>query len=126
MHNILISADSRFPISRPKIKKALEQVLLEKKITSSVEISVVVCGTRKALDVAKKYLHDDKPHNVLSFVMQEGDFVVSNNNLVLGDIVVCYPIAQMEANRDDMMVDDKINELASHGLLHLLGEHHND
>jgi probable rRNA maturation factor len=47
-----------------------------------------------------------------------------SGNLVLGDIVVCYPIAQQESNRDNMLVDDKINELISHGLLHLLGEHH--
>lgn len=133
MNNILVSADSRFPISRPKIKAALEKVLENRKIASKVEVSVLVCGSRKALDLAKKYLKDDKPHNVLSFVLQESSkgapaysSVNDESLIILGDIIVCYPIAQMEANRDNMLLDDKINELASHGLLHLLGEHHDD
>jgi len=135
MHNILISADSRFPVSRPKIKSALEAVLHAQKITSPVEVSVLICGTRKSKELAQKYLSDPNPHNVLSFVMQDENEprtkdvnsyspVAANGSLVLGDIIICYPIAQTEANRDNMMVDDKINELASHGLAHLLGEHH--
>ena len=102
----------------------------DKKIASKVEVSVLVCGTRKALELAKKYLKDNKSHNVLSFVMDESFTVPAITTraddpvLVLGDIVICYPIAQAEANQDNMMLDDKINELASHGLLHLLGEHH--
>ncbi len=131
MNNILISADSRYPISRPKIKRNLDKILLDKKISSAVEISVLVCGTRQARKLAKKYLREEKPHNVLSFSQEDrkltGWSVKLGDNktfLLLGDIVVCYPIAQKEANRDNMMVDEKINELVGHGLLHLLGEHH--
>lgn len=125
-NSILISSDSRYPISRPKIKKAIETTLSEQGITSVVEISVLICGRRQALLLAKKYLHDDKPHNVLSFCLQEsfGQASLNQERLVLGDIAVCYPIAQQEANSDNMLVDDKINELVCHGLMHLMGIHH--
>jgi probable rRNA maturation factor len=140
MVNVLISADSRFPISRPKIKQAVEELLLQKKITSDVEVSVLVCGSRKSRELAKKYLSDDAPHNVLSFPLaNEGEGLASptgrsargfvefqSGQLILGDIVVCYPVAQEEASNDNMMVNDKISELVQHGLLHLLGEHHDD
>lgn len=124
MNRILISADSRYPITRPKIKKAIESVLREQKVTSEVEISVLVCGTRKAADLARKYLNDPKPHNVLSFPFEEKVSAGADGLLMLGDIAVCYPIAQEEATRDNIMLDVKINELVTHGLLHLLGEHH--
>lgn len=136
MVSVLISADSRFPISRPKIKRAIESLLREKRITFDTEISVLVCGARKSQQLAKKYFDDDQPHNVLSFplVENENQFIsptaqsakgfAKEKNLVLGDIVVCYPLAQVEANRDDVLVDTKVNELVQHGLLHLLGIHH--
>ncbi len=91
----------------------------------------MICGIRKAADIAKEYLHDDKPHNVLSFVLSEksdpkNEFPSNSEKILLGDIVVCYPIAQEEANRDNIMLDVKINELVSHGLHHLLGQHHDE
>jgi len=124
MHNILISADSRFPISRPKIKKAVTLVLKQERISSDSELSILVCGTRKARQLAKKYLRDSKPHNVLSFPQTGKVGSPAGQRMILGDIVICYPLAQQEANRDNLLVDTKINELVTHGLLGLLGEHH--
>ena len=118
MIRVLISSDSRYPISRSKIAAAVESVLKEKGVTSVAEVSVLICGARKSRALAKKYLKDDRPHNVLSF--PSGDVVA------LGDIAICYPLAQGEANRDNVLVDTKINELVTHGMLHLLGEHHSD
>lgn len=140
MINVLVSADSRFPVCRPKIRETVKKLLLQKRITSDVEVSVLICGARKSRELAKKYLNDDKPHNVLSFPLaDEGEELVfptgrmvkgfvefQNGLLVLGDIVVCYSLAQEEANTDNVLVIEKICELVEHGLLHLLGEHHKE
>jgi len=116
MFKVLISTDSRYPVSRPKIKAAVESVLKEKRISGEIEVSVLICGRRKSQALAKKFLKDNQPHNVLSFPLETFP--------ILGDIIICYPIAQEEANRDNVLVDTKINELVSHAMLHLLGEHH--
>lgn len=116
MVTVLISADSKYPVNRPKIKAAVEAVLRERAIASDVEVSVLVCGTRKILGLVRKYLQDERAHSVLSFPTESFP--------VLGDIAICYPLAQQEANRDNILVDTKISELVSHGMLHLLGEHH--
>jgi probable rRNA maturation factor len=42
----------------------------------------------------------------------------------LGDIVVCFPEAVKEAQKLGRMVDDQICFLVEHGLMHLLGYHH--
>lgn len=133
-----VLADSKFPVSRPTIRAAVEEQLLSRNVTSDVSISVLVCGIRKATEIAKKYLGDSEAHDVLSFPLslageklfsptgKNGRRFLDNPNepLSLGDIVICYPLAQDEANEDNMMVDEKISELAKHGVLHLLGEHH--
>lgn len=140
MVTVLISADSRYPITRPQITASVNSVLRSRNISSDVEISILICGQRKALEVAKKYLHDDKAHNVLSFpfvdqaiktVFKTGKdvkgFIDDNGGvLTLGDIIICYPMAQVEANDDNMLVMDKICELVEHAMLHLLGEHHEE
>ena len=95
MNRILISADSRYPVSRPKIKKAVDSLLREKNIASDAEVSILICGTRKAQGLAQKYLHDPKPHNVLSFPYEEESVRKSESQnfgspfLILGDIAVC-------------------------------------
>ena len=138
MVTVLISADSKYPVNRPKIKAAVVAVLRSREVTSDVEISVLVCGTRKIVELARKYLQDDSVHNVLSFPLADqgspkafttgknaADFAPRGADvLILGDIAVCYPLAQEEANKDNVLVDTKVAELVSHGMLHLLGEHH--
>lgn len=141
MVNVLISSDSKYPVNRDKIKAAVESVLRDRHVSSDVEVSILICGARKSAELAKKYLDDDSPHNVLSFPLLEdfagslarpfsrpgmgrGFAARSDGVLTLGDIVICYPLAQDEANSDNVLVDTKIGELVSHGLLHLLGIHH--
>ncbi len=138
MVRVLISADSKFPISRPMIKDGVKALLEERRVSSDTEVSVLVCGTRKSRELAEKYLGDTEPHNVLSFPLADETaefafatgknvkgFVESQEGvLVLGDVIVCYPLAQEEANRDNMRINEKIVELVRHGVLHLLGEHH--
>ena len=42
----------------------------------------------------------------------------------LGDIVISYPEIIREAAAQEMLVDERIGELVQHGMLHLLGLHH--
>ena len=43
-----------------------------------------------------------------------------DNILRLGDIIISYPQARERAAEDNMLVDDKIDELVIHGLTNLL------
>ena len=44
--------------------------------------------------------------------------------LRLGDIVLSLLQVINDAVRDEMLVDDKVDQLVEHGLMHLLGLHH--
>lgn len=122
---ILIFVESRYKANRKKIKSVIKETLHENQIKSAIEVSVAIVGDRKMRALNKQYRQKDSTTNVLSFPLSEGENThLPSDILRLGDIVVAYPQVINDAARDDMLVDDKINELVAHGLLHLLGLHH--
>lgn len=124
--SVLIFVESRYSVSRKKIKATIARTLTQQNITSPVEVSVAIVGDRKMRILNKKYRNLDKTTNVLSFSQAEGELIPTptSDKMRLGDIVLSYPMVINDASRDDMMVDDKVDELVAHGLLHLLGVHH--
>lgn len=117
--------ESRYQVNRKKIKSAVTQLLIEQGIHGPAELSVAVVGDRKMRGLYKKYKGEDKTTNVLSFPLAEGESThLPTNVLRLGDVVISYPQIIKEAARDDVMVDEKIEELILHGTRHLLGIHH--
>lgn len=122
---VLVYVESRYKASRKRIKRAVNAVLREEKMQTPVEVSVAIVGDRKMRALNKKYRDLDKTTNVLSFPLSEGDSSFLPTDIIrLGDIVVSYPQVIKEAARDEMMVDDKIEELVIHSMYHLLGVHH--
>ena len=123
--SIPIYVESRYKLDRKRVKQTVEAVLKSKGITGRAEVSIAIVGSRKMRDLNNKYRNIDRATNVLSFSQMEGEVTVMPANLlILGDVIVCYPIAVDDAARDNVLVDRKISELVEHGLLHLLGEHH--
>ena len=122
---VLVYIESRYKANRKRIKRAINAVLREEKMQTPVEVSVAIIGDRKMRALNKKYRDLDKTTNVLSFQLSEGEQSHLPSDVVrLGDIVVSYPQVIKEAARDEMMVDDKIEELVQHSMYHLLGIHH--
>ncbi|MBI2613250.1 MAG: rRNA maturation RNase YbeY [Candidatus Levybacteria bacterium] len=123
--NIPIFVESRYRVNRKRIKQAVSKVLMKHEIKGPVEVSVAIVGDRKMRALSKKYKGEDKTRNVLSFSLSEGESAhLDNEVLRLGDIVLSYPQVIKEASEEEMLVDDKIDELIEHGMLHLLGINH--
>lgn len=125
--DVLIFVESRYKVNRKRIRTALSNLLTEQGINSPVEVSVAIVGDRKMRELSKKYKGEDKTRNVLSFSLTEGENLqASNDKLRLGDIVISYPRVIDEAAKDEVLVDDKMEELVVHGMSHLLGLHHEE
>lgn len=122
---ILTFVESRYKVNRKKIKQAVHEVLDEHQITSPCEVSLAFVGDRKMRSLNKKFRNLDKSTNILSFPLSEGEQTpLPADVLRLGDIIISYPTLIKEAAEEDMMVDERVDMLVRHGLLHLLGEHH--
>lgn len=122
---VLIYVESRYKVNRKRIKKSISQTLEENSISSPCEVSVAIVGDRKMRVLNKQYRGKDETTNVLSFSLTEGKQpVMPAGSVRLGDIVISYPQVIREAAKEEVLVDDKVDQLVKHGLLHLLGIHH--
>lgn len=122
---IPIFVESRYRVNRKRIKKAISKVLTDREIKGLVEVSVAIVGDRKMRALSKKYKGEDKTRNILSFSLSEGESsYLPSEVLRLGDIVISYPQVIKEASEEEVLVDDKVDELVEHGMLHLLGVNH--
>lgn len=126
--SVLLFVESRYKVNRKRIKKTAKELLLEQGVKGPAEVSVAIIGDRKMRSLHKKHRGQDKTTNVLSFSLIEGEHFapVSDNTEVLrlGDVVISYPEVIREAAKEEVLVDDKIEQLLRHGLMHLLGVHH--
>lgn len=123
--NVPIFVESRYKINRKRIKIAVDKILEQEKIVTPSEVSIAVVGSRKMRGLNKKYRNIDKSTNVLSFPQNEGyKTIFPPDKLYLGDIVIAYPKVIEECARQNMLVDDWIDELVEHSVMHLLGSHH--
>jgi len=122
---VLIFVESRYKANRKRIKQIIKNTLDKNEIGGAVEVSVAIVGDRKMRELSKKYKGEDKTRNILSFSQTEGEAVIlPGDALRLGDIVLSFPQVINDAVRDEMLVDDKVDQLIEHGLMHLLGLHH--
>lgn len=123
--NVLIFVESRYKVNRKRIKQIIKNTLDKNEIGGAVEVSVAIVGDRKMRELSKKYKGEDKTRNILSFSQAEGEAIaLPQDALRLGDIVLSFPQVINDAVRDEMLVDDKVDQLVEHGLMHLLGLHH--
>ena len=123
MISALISSESRYPISRPKIKKTIENYLRNLGI-DDVEVSVAIVGSRKIRDLNKKWRELDEPTTVLTFALEEPRN--EDGILRIGDIIISYPEARIIAQEDNLDMDAAIEKLVIHGLGNLFGKNDNN
>ena len=122
---ILIYVESRYKVNRKRIKSAVRMVLEEQQVMSPIEVSIAIVGDRKMHALNKKYRDKDKTTNILSFPLAEGEQTQLPSDITrLGDIIISYPEVIRESVEQELLVDDRVEELVRHGMLHLLGLHH--
>lgn len=129
MITINILADAKYPVDRDTLREHLAKILASHRLTDNVEVDIMVVGKRKMTKLHMDFLNLPGPTDVLSFPLSDPadsrPFVASPDGILrLGDIVICYPVAIEEALAKQIRVDEQIQFLAEHGLMHLLGFHH--
>lgn len=93
----------------------------------SAEVSVTLTNNVYIHELNKKYRDIDRPTDVLSFALNEGDEpeVIDGPEVnVLGDIIISVERAVEQAADYGHSVEREIAFLTVHGMLHLLGYDH--
>ncbi len=137
MINVLIYIESRFPADRVKIRQFVEKYLYQK-ISVDIEVGVSIVGDRKMKFLNETYHKKTGTTDVLSFPIDDPSASSRKDIAVgfspdksgpdkifrIGDVVVSYPQAVLEAAQANSLVDKQIEFLIAHGLDHLMGIHH--
>lgn len=99
------------------------QRLLDKLGCGAKEVSLVVVNDRQITEINRDYLGKNRPTNVISFAMGEGEFGDLDSGL-MGDVVVSVDTACRDALASGTDPADELDFLIIHGVLHLLGYEH--
>ncbi len=87
------------------------------------ELSILILNNSGIQEVNRDYLQRDRPTNVISFAMQEGEGA-GLLPLVLGDVVISAERAAADAAEAEIPFEHELWFLLLHGVLHLLGYDH--
>ena len=113
------ASDAVFIPSEQDFLNWVTTVTCEKK--PDAEVSIRIVDKLESQTLNKQYRGINKPTNVLSF---PADFPEGVHIPLLGDIVICAPIVELEAKAQNKTLEDHWAHMLIHGVLHLLGYDH--
>ena len=109
-----------------RIRNLAQRLLLAEGCKDNTEVSVLLTDDTQIEQLNKEYRHVDGSTDVLSFSQLEGDdnFAQEEDDGLLGDVVISVETAKRQAESQGHFLDEEIDVLLVHGILHLLGYDH--
>lgn len=117
--------NEQYEISRDlqnSIVDAAQTALVFEKHASGTNLTIVLTDDTHIQKLNFEFLQIDAPTDVLSFPVDERD--PETEERYLGDIIISYPRAQLQAATGGHSLRDELFLLVVHGVLHLLGFDH--
>jgi len=118
------------------LQRVAEQVLVAQEVGSRVELGLVITNQERVQQLNQSYLRRDEPTDVLAFSMLPEPLTTGESEasspfvqppdgvLHLGEVIISYPQAVIQAEEHRHSVKREIAILIIHGVLHLLGYEH--
>lgn len=131
--NVLVDAEFELRLNVGELESIVERVLVAAEASSNVEVGLVITSQEKVHQLNKNYRGVDEPTDVLAFSLLpapgEGEssaaFVPAPDSMLhLGEIIISYPQAVIQAEEHHHSVVRELTILIIHGVLHLLGHDH--
>jgi probable rRNA maturation factor len=88
---------------------------------NTAEMTIRIVDEEESKELNERYRYKSGPTNVLSFPYEPIPGIASR---ILGDIVICAPIVEKEANEQGKPLLAHWAHMVIHGALHLLGYNH--
>ena len=114
-----------FPCDESAITSLLEFAFGYLRLHPDCELNISLVSLDEIADLHLKWMDEAGPTDVLSFPMDEIKLGESGPG-ILGDIVLSPEYAKEGARKAGSSLDEELQLLAVHGLLHLLGLDHRE
>lgn len=113
------------PDLRRLVKRAVLAVLDFEDFGRRAEVSVTFTDNEWIHALNREYRNVDRPTDVLSFPLSDGeDYDTDGDAVLLGDIVISLERAQTQAEEYGHSFEREVAFLTVHSMLHLLGYDH--
>ncbi|MBU0645972.1 rRNA maturation RNase YbeY [Patescibacteria group bacterium] len=110
-------------LSTRTLAKILRLVSQKTQPHKDFQVSLAFVSPARIKILNRDYRGQNRVTDVLSFAFQKASSAQADQ--LLGEILICYPQAKKNAQADGLPVQQEINRLIIHGLLHLFGfQHH--
>lgn len=124
MINIHISEKDGDPRFSTLLTQAAKASLTQQKADASIEMSIMLGDDELLEKLNQQHANEKHPTDVLSF--PGGEVNPETGNVYLGDIAISLSRAKAQAEAGDHSLEDELQLLVVHGVLHLLGHDHAD
>ncbi len=120
---ILVQDQFRSIISDQILLSCGETTLLLDGVTDSPSLTIMITDDEEMIDMNQRYRGINKTTDVLAFGANFTDPDLESR--YLGDVVISFPQAEKQALKRGHAVEEELQLLVVHGVLHLLGyDHH--
>ncbi len=123
-YSIDIQNDEAFLLDAGALQRAAIVVLSAHEVAEDSALTVVVTTDEAVHALNQQHRGVDAPTDVLSFPADPLPFELEDDAPYLGDLVIAYPYALAQAQREGFDPADGLLLLVVHGTLHLLGYDH--
>lgn len=128
-HGIDVQNDAGYPVEADSLVRAALTVLEQEGRDPASAVTVVITDNDEVAALNRDYRGIDAPTDVLSFpadpLPPELADELDDEPPYLGDLIIAYPYALAQAEREGHVPDESFMLLVVHGTLHLLGYDHN-
>lgn len=109
-------------VDHSKIRQAVDETLKYSEFPDQISLTIVFQEDELLRRMNKQFLEIDAPTDVLSFPAEYKD--PDNQESYLGDVLISVPRAIEQASAGNHSVEEELQLLVVHGVLHLLGYDH--
>jgi len=125
--SISVDDDAGSPIDLNALSDLAGYVFTAMHIDPASELGITLVDLERMTTLHEDWMNEPGPTDVLSFPIDElvpGSQGNPSGPGMLGDIVICPDFAQVDATAAGRSLDQHVQFLTVHGLLHLLGYDH--
>jgi len=104
------------------LRSAITATLKHQRVSRGSEVTLVISGDAKLKKLNREFRRQNKITDVLSF--PSGEYKREGGRRYLGDVVISLPRARAQAKERGYSLEEELQLLTVHGVLHLLGHDH--
>ena len=120
--DVFVADEQDLPVDDGRVVALARHALESEDVDDDAELSILFVTSEHIHRLNARFAGDDYATDVLAFPMMEDE---DDGSWMLGDVVVCPRVAQDNAARLGRSLEEEIEMLVVHGILHLLGyDHH--